>query len=52
LEHARDATVIMTFMPDSVDEDFLSQCPDLKIVACALKGNDNFDVEAGTRHGV
>jgi phosphonate dehydrogenase len=52
LEHARDATAIMTFMPDSVDEDFLSQCPDLKIVACALKGNDNFDVEAGTRHGV
>ena len=52
MEHARDATVIMTFMPDSVDEDFLSQCPDLKIVACALKGNDNFDVEACTRHGV
>jgi phosphonate dehydrogenase len=52
LEQARDATAIMTFMPDSVDEDFLSQCPDLKIVACALKGNDNFDVEAGSRHGV
>jgi phosphonate dehydrogenase len=52
LEHARDATAIMIFMPDGVDEDLLSQCPDLKIVACALKGNNNFDVEVGTHHSI
>ncbi len=52
LKRARDAHAIMAFMPDTVDEDFLSSCPDLKIVACALKGCDNFDVDACTRHGV
>jgi len=52
LKRARDAHAIMAFMPDTVDEDFLSRCPELKIVACALKGYDNFDVGACTRHGV
>ncbi len=52
LERTMDAHAIMVFMPDTVDEDFLSNCPDLKIVACALKGYDNFDVDACTRHGV
>ncbi|MFA6569121.1 MAG: phosphonate dehydrogenase [Victivallales bacterium] len=52
LERARDAHAIMVFMPDIVDEDFLSRCPKLKIIACALKGYDNFDVAACTRRGV
>ena len=39
-------------MPYSFDEGLLRLCPDLKIVACALKGNGNLDVEVGTRHGV
>lgn len=38
--------------PDSIDEEFLAACPHLKIVAAALKGFDNFDVEACTRRGV
>lgn len=52
LEQARDARAIMVFMPDMVDRDFLEACPDLKIVSAALKGYDNFDVEACTRRGV
>ncbi len=48
----RDASAMMAFMPDTVDEEFLRSCPNLKIVACALKGYDNFDVEACTRRGV
>ncbi len=44
--HARDADALMVFMPDSIDDDFLAACPRLKIVAAALKGFDNFDVEA------
>src|SRR5262245_66615006 len=39
-------------MTDAVDEAFLQQCPSLRIVACALKGADNFDAEACTRRGV
>jgi phosphonate dehydrogenase len=42
----------MVFMPDLVDAAFLERCPRLRIVACALKGYDNIDVEACTRRGV
>lgn len=52
LRRTRDAAAIMTFMPDSVDEAFLRACPQLRVVACALKGYDNYDVDACTRRGV
>src|ERR1700721_1130776 len=42
----------MVFMPDALDEPFLQSCPNLKIVAAALKGCDNFDIEACTRLGI
>lgn len=48
----RDAEALVAFMPESVDDDFLAACPRLRIVACALKGYDNFDVAACTRRGV
>jgi phosphonate dehydrogenase len=35
-----------------VDETFLASCPRLKIIACALKGFDNFDLAATRRAGV
>ncbi|HEY6970497.1 MAG TPA: phosphonate dehydrogenase [Candidatus Angelobacter sp.] len=52
LDLAKEADGLMVFMPDSVDEEFLKHCPRLKIIAAALKGYDNFDVEACTRRGV
>jgi phosphonate dehydrogenase len=52
LRRTKDAQAIMVFMPDRIDEAFLRACPNLKIVSAALKGYDNFDVEACTRHGV
>lgn len=52
IKRCRDADAMMVFMPDSIDDNFLAQCPKLKIVACALKGYDNFDVEACTGRGV
>jgi len=52
LAHAREATAILAFMTDCIDEAFLSVCPKLRIVACALKGYDNFDTDAFTRRGV
>lgn len=51
-ERCSDAQALMAFMPDRVDADFLDVCPQLKIVACALKGFDNFDVEACTERGI
>lgn len=52
IEQARDAQAIMVFMPDMVDQGFLDECPDLKLVSAALKGYDNFDVEACTQKGI
>ena len=52
LQRAKDAEAIMTFMPDSVDEAFLRACPRLRVIGCALKGYDNYDADACTRHGV
>src|SRR5215510_8227671 len=39
-------------MTDHVDVDFVVACPRVKVIACALKGVDNFDVEACTAAGV
>jgi phosphonate dehydrogenase len=47
-----DADAMLAFMTDTVDTDLLRRCPRLKIVAGALKGYDNFDVEACTQAGV
>ncbi|MBT9137902.1 MAG: Phosphonate dehydrogenase [Dehalococcoidia bacterium] len=52
LSYAKEAEAIMVFMSDGIDEDFLRACPQLKVIAGALKGYDNFDVDACTRHGV
>jgi phosphonate dehydrogenase len=52
LERAKDALALIVFMPDSIDDRFLEACPDLRIIAAALKGYDNFDVEACTRRGI
>ena len=52
IANARRAHALLAFMPDRVDDEMLERCPDLGIVACALKGCDNFDVEACTRRGV
>jgi phosphonate dehydrogenase len=39
-------------MSERIDDSFLTECPNLRIVTCALKGYDNFDVEACTRRKV
>jgi phosphonate dehydrogenase len=52
LRRAGHADAILAFMNDSIDAEFISACPRLKIVACALKGADNFDAEACTAAGV
>jgi phosphonate dehydrogenase len=52
LARARDAHALMVFMPDFLNDAFLSACPNLRVVAGALKGADNFDIEACTRLGI
>jgi phosphonate dehydrogenase len=48
----RDSQAVIVCMADSLDEAFLAACPELVIVAAALKGYDNFDVAACTNRGV
>ena len=52
IRRAERADALMVFMPDKADEVFLKACPRLKIISGALKGYDNFDVYACTRHNV
>ena len=53
LAHLKGARAMLAFMHDSVDANFLSRSAEhLGIIACALKGCDNFDIDACTRHGV
>ncbi|SMF55702.1 phosphonate dehydrogenase [Tistlia consotensis] len=52
LARAADAYGLIAFMTDSIDEALLQACPALRIVAGALKGHDNLDAGACSRHGV
>jgi phosphonate dehydrogenase len=52
LDKSQRADALLVFMPDVIDEEFLRHCPKLRIIAAALKGFDNFDVQAMTRRGI
>jgi phosphonate dehydrogenase len=52
IRRCRDAAALLSFMTESVDEAFLSACPNLKMVSCALKGYDSYDIDACRRRGV
>ena len=49
---AATADAMLVFMPDAVSETQLKNSPGLRMIAGALKGYDNIDVEACTRRGV
>ena len=49
---AAEASALLAFMPDRIDDAFLAASPNLKIVAAALKGYDNFDGDACARRHV
>lgn len=50
--HLAQADSLIAFMPDRVDGAFLDNAPNLHLIACALKGYDNFDVAACSARGV
>ena len=51
-QHLTEAHAMMAFMPDRIDAALLQQAPRLKTIACALKGYDNFDLNACRDAGV
>jgi len=52
LARCSDADGVIVFMPDQVDEKFLDRCQRLKVIAAALKGFDNIDVDVCQRRGI
>lgn len=50
--HLHQADALMAFMTERVDAELLCHAPRLRVLACALKGYDNFDVAACARAGV
>ncbi|AKG73291.1 2-hydroxyacid dehydrogenase [Salinicoccus halodurans] len=52
LEETKDAHAVLTMLSDKIDEEFLANAPDLKIVANLAVGFDNIDLEAAHRHEV
>jgi phosphonate dehydrogenase len=52
MRRAEKADAILAFMTDCIDAPFLARCKRLRVVACALKGYDNFDLEACSTAGI
>lgn len=52
MRRAEKADAILAFMTDCIDAPFLARCKRLRVVACALKGYDNFDLDACNQAGV
>ncbi|MDN3519158.1 phosphonate dehydrogenase [Aquisalimonas lutea] len=48
----RDADAVVAFMTDRIDRDLLESAPRLRIVAGALKGADNIDMQACSERDV
>ncbi len=51
-ERLRTADAMMGFMTDRVDDQILQNAPGLRIIACALKGFDSYDINACSRRGI
>src|SRR5581483_4554055 len=49
---AKNADAFLAFMPDKIDDAWLLRAPRLRMIAAALKGYDNFDLDACTRRGI
>jgi phosphonate dehydrogenase len=52
LRRAEKADAILAFMTDCIDAPFVAHCKRLRVVACALKGYDNFDMNACSAAGI
>lgn len=52
VEKCRNADALMAFMTERIDDAFLQACPRLRVIAGALKGYNNIDVDACNRKGV
>lgn len=52
LEEAKTAHGLLTMLSNKIDEELLSQCQNLQVVANLAVGFDNIDLQAATKYGV
>jgi len=52
IDRCQNANAVMAFMTERIDKELLETSPKLQIVAGALKGYNNMDVDACTRRGI
>ncbi|WP_022850741.1 2-hydroxyacid dehydrogenase [Limisalsivibrio acetivorans] len=52
IDRAKDASGIISMLPDRVDEELMEACPDLRVIANYAVGYNNIDVEAAERLGI
>ncbi len=51
-QRCADAQALMAFMTETVDQTFLKQCRNLRIIAGALKGYNNIDIDACSQRSI
>lgn len=49
---AKDADAVISFLSDKIDEEFLTACPNLKLISNYAVGFDNVDLAAAAKHNV
>ena len=52
LQQCKDASALLTLVTDKIDDELMSQSPQLKVVANMAVGYDNFDVPSATKRGI
>jgi lactate dehydrogenase-like 2-hydroxyacid dehydrogenase len=52
IQASKEASALCWFVPDIIDEEIISSCPNLRILAGFARGYDNVNVDAATRRGI
>jgi len=52
IQRLQDKMGAITLLTDQIDEDVLSQCPNLKVISNVAVGYNNIDIKACTRHKI
>lgn len=52
LENSRDCHALLSLLSDRIDEDFLNNCPNLKVISNYAVGYNNIDVEAADKRNI
>ena len=52
IEKCQGKDILLSLLTDTIDDEFFTACPDIKLVANMAVGYNNIDVKAAEKHGV